>query len=67
MIKVKLNIFLDNGYEEYIETSMPYLPKLSSNFGLWIEGTWTILMVNSIIHEFDENNKFLITEINLTN
>ncbi len=66
MIKVKLSIYLDNDYEEYIETTMPYLPKLSSKFGVWIEGTWTILMVSSIIHEFDLNNNFLITEINLT-
>ena len=66
MIKVKLSILLKDGTEEYIETKMPYLPSESSNLGVWINGKWNILKIESIIHEFDENNIFLITEINLS-
>lgn len=66
MIKVKLSILLKNGIEEYIETQMPYLPLESSNIGVWVNGKWNILKIESIIHEFDENNNFLITEINLS-
>ena len=66
MIKVKLSILLKNGTEEYIETKMPYLPLESSNLGVWVNGEWNILKIESIIHEFDENQNFLITEINLS-
>ena len=66
MIKVKLSILLKNGTEEYIETQMPYLPLESSNLGVWVNGEWDILKIESIIHEFDENQNFLITEINLS-
>ena len=66
MIKVKLSILLKDGTEEYIETLMPYLPLENSNLGVWINGEWNILKVESIIHEFDRNNYFLITEINLS-
>lgn len=66
MIKVKLNILLKDETEEYIETQMPYLPLENSLLGVWINCKWTILKINSIIHEFDEKNEFLITEINLT-
>lgn len=66
MIKVKLSILLKDGTEEFIETLMPYLPLADSNLGVWINGKLNILKIESIIHEFDENNNFLTTEINLS-
>ena len=47
------------------ETEMPYLPKKGDKIGAWIRDKWYICDIISIIHEFEENGNFAITEINI--
>ena len=55
------------------ETTMPIIPRPGDNVGLWIKNDsiedkteeWVIAEVDYLVYEFDEDNSFLFTEINL--
>ena len=60
MIKVRIEEIEDN---LVFETEIPELPKLDHKIGAWFNGVWCICSINDIIHEFDEDGKFLLVEI----
>jgi len=64
MYKVKINAYSDEIDEHSFVTEMPKIPNNGDLIGFYIKGVWDIQTVTSIVYEFDENNKFLLTEIN---
>jgi len=60
MIKVRIEEIEDS---LVFETEVPVLPKLNHKIGAWFNGTYCLCDINDIIHEFDEDGKFLLVEI----
>jgi hypothetical protein len=65
MINVSLNIHFKNGQEEIINTEMPFLPESTSKIGLYVLNSWDVFQIGDIIHEFNTECNFVVTEINL--
>lgn len=68
MYKVKINYCNDTAWydDEPIYTELPQIPKKNDGIGFWHEKEWTIGTVQYVIYELDENNKFMLAEINVS-
>lgn len=62
--KVKINVNTESIEEKVIITVMPFIPKIGDLIGCWVNGDWESFVVKYIVHEFDESNKFILTELN---
>ena len=63
MIRIKVYDLEEE--EIYFETSMPSLPTRGELIGFWYKKDWIIKTVQSLVYEFDEDNNFLLVEINI--
>ena len=65
MHKFRIFYVLENDDHDFIEIEMPHIPLKGEIIGLWIKDIWYLLTLDEIVHEFDEDNKYIITELNL--
>ena len=63
MIKIKVYDLEEEAV--YFEGTMPSLPTKGELIGFWYKEEWIIKTVFNLLYEFDEDNNFLIVEINI--
>ena len=65
MYKVKID-YCGELDDKIIETEMPKIPLIGEMLGFWHGDTEVITTVENIVYEFDEDGKFLLIEINVS-
>lgn len=49
-----------------IETELPKIPTRDEKIGFWNGKNWVIAKVDLVVFELDEQNKYLLAEINVS-
>lgn len=68
MYKVKINYCLEqwpSAPDKVICTELPKIPNVNDCIGFWDEKDWVVGKINDLVYELDENNKFLLVELNV--
>ena len=64
-MSIKIKVYDIEEDKIYFEGSMPSLPSKGECIGFWYEDEWIIRTVVTLVYEFDEDNNFLLVEINI--
>lgn len=65
MYKVKIN-YIGKDYDDLIfETELPKIPTQNEKIGFYHGEDWVVVNVDYVLFELDENNKYLLAELNV--